>query len=444
MFNLSLSSKELFHSNLLAWIAEDEDTCDLFVAILKLFGVSDNLAKEYAEGIRNGKYVIKREYNNFDFCICENLENWKRKIDETEEEKILGQVVLVLENKFKSIPYEHQLIEYQDKVKEINKTGFENKAKLDYLNNNCERVPKSWKKILQNYTNSPLSCHFVLLSLSDIICGLGNLKTEDCIIVKNNKWKVVSYKQYAELITYTVRNQNTYKNSVLADYAQYIEIFCKYLEENLPKDISSEKWVSILSSRQELVNIRMDDIWQKLIVNIIANKFCEVSNRECVFGYDAASFITCPETKEKTLVGAGFSRGTGLFEVKIKIDDECLFGIQIQNGYYKRLLEISNNNPKRVFESKLEKLDGLFNYNQSSWQDPDGLNIFDSENQVYPIRQRKGKILQGFGGYGNTFICQSKKISSDCIVEDVLKAIIVDIETVRKKIWNCTLVRPTN
>ena len=53
MFNLSLSSKELFHSNMLAWIAEDGDTRDLFVNILELFGLEDNKACELADGIRD-------------------------------------------------------------------------------------------------------------------------------------------------------------------------------------------------------------------------------------------------------------------------------------------------------------------------------------------------------------------------------------------------------
>ena len=75
MFNLSLSSKELFHSNFLAWIAEDEDTKELFESILELFGLEKETAQDYAKGIRDSHYIVKREYHNFDFCICENIKN---------------------------------------------------------------------------------------------------------------------------------------------------------------------------------------------------------------------------------------------------------------------------------------------------------------------------------------------------------------------------------
>ncbi|MBQ5706558.1 MAG: hypothetical protein IIV73_08105, partial [Bacteroidaceae bacterium] len=57
MFHLSLSSKELFHSNLLAWLAEDPDTRELFVKVLNLFGLENEQAIDLADGIRKGKYM---------------------------------------------------------------------------------------------------------------------------------------------------------------------------------------------------------------------------------------------------------------------------------------------------------------------------------------------------------------------------------------------------
>ena len=94
MFNLSLSSKELFHSNMLAWIAEDEDTETLFVKILELFGLANNIAQDIAKKIRSDEYMVLREYKNFDLCICEKI-----KTDDTEEGYKEGRILLVLENK---------------------------------------------------------------------------------------------------------------------------------------------------------------------------------------------------------------------------------------------------------------------------------------------------------------------------------------------------------
>lgn len=410
IFNLSLSSKELFHSNLLAWIAEDKETCNLFVSILRLFGLEENLAKQYAEGIRNGKYAVQREYNNFDFCICEYQETPSS--SNQNKTKTLGKIVLILENKFKSIPNEQQLKKYQEKVSSIN-----------------EAVAKSDPR-----------CHFVLLSLSETKHGIRSVLTDAKKCASSNQlgdieWKFVTYKDYAKLITETVKSKSNYKELLLSDYAHYIEIICEYLEKELPANILAEKWVSILSPRPELIDIRMNDVWQKLIVNDIATHLCKELKWNCEFGIDAENFINECVNLGKVNVGTGFTRGTGLIEAKIKIEDNCLFGIQIQNGYYKRLLETTKKrSPKTTFESVLNRIDGIFCANGKIWQNPDNLNIFNPDDLIYPIRHRKGKILDGFGGYGTTFICQSKKIASDTSVEDVLKSIINDINKVASKL----------
>jgi len=90
LFNLSLSSKELFHSNFLAWLAQHYP--DFFVEICKELGCKADWS--------NAEWNVKREYKNFDLCI-------------TSDEKI----VMVLENKVKSIPTKAQLDEYVEKLK---------------------------------------------------------------------------------------------------------------------------------------------------------------------------------------------------------------------------------------------------------------------------------------------------------------------------------------
>ena len=107
MFNLSLASKELFHSNMLAWIAEDAETKELFIEILNLFGITEeDKAKDIAEGLRgeNPKYMVLREYKNFDLCICEKIKNWKWELAnlKTEyQEEITEQTLNTSNNKTK-------------------------------------------------------------------------------------------------------------------------------------------------------------------------------------------------------------------------------------------------------------------------------------------------------------------------------------------------------
>jgi len=111
MFNLSLSSKELFHSNFLYWIWKlDSNAFKRLMATLL-----DVETKELGWG---GEWEVVREYNSFDLCVkrCD-----KESYDEkTSVRKIrYGDVLLVIENKVKSIPYKAQLKKYVDKVNEL-------------------------------------------------------------------------------------------------------------------------------------------------------------------------------------------------------------------------------------------------------------------------------------------------------------------------------------
>jgi hypothetical protein len=96
IFNLSLTSKELFHSNLWAWLIESADTEERKIQGIKIF--FDKFVKT------NGQIEVKREEKNLDLQIkC-------------------GDFIYVIENKVKSIPSEEQLQKYSDKISS-NKVG---------------------------------------------------------------------------------------------------------------------------------------------------------------------------------------------------------------------------------------------------------------------------------------------------------------------------------
>lgn len=92
IYNLSLSSKELFHSNFLAWLGKNPATKSFFVDVINTMCFNLNLSN-------CNDWTIEREDNNFDLCIKEN-----------------GNYILVIENKIKSIPRKKQLDNYIAKV----------------------------------------------------------------------------------------------------------------------------------------------------------------------------------------------------------------------------------------------------------------------------------------------------------------------------------------
>lgn len=428
MFNLSLSSKELFHSNFLAWIAEDEDTEDLFVSILVLFGLKEDVAKDYAEGIRNGSYIVKREYKNFDFCICEKI---KDSDGNSEEDNILGQVILVLENKFKSIPYEKQLKKYQEDVEELNNVGWKNAVKTKH---NITR----WNKKYDNDNHKKYDCHFVLLSLAENVCGLEITKMDNhqiiCVPQNGNdakEWTFISYKQYSEkLLGYEIPNESR-KSAYINDYASYVNSFCKYLKKELPiNNLLDCKWTEKLSSKPELVAIRMDDVWQKLVANIIASYYSK-DKQKVEFGTDCATILNNDDGKLH--VDTGFSRGSAAFEVRVRIDENCLFGIQIQNGCYRRLLQTTQDKHKQNKDLFKDKISKIFDNNES-WR-----NSEIWEEVLYPTKKsgkRNSTIPEGFCSYGDDFIYKYKKLTDKCTVEEVLIVIDEDINNVKSLFRN--------
>lgn len=442
MFNLSLSSKELFHSNMLAWIAEDEDTKDLFVEILKLFGLKKKDAEDIAKKIRKDEYMVLREYKNFDLCICEKVD-----APNTVKGYKEGQILLVLENKFKSIPYKAQLLKYQGEVANLNievlkvlirsKGGKPIRTKKLEHSEQLEHLEQLRK---ENKINK-ITPHFVLLSLTqnayEFDFNTNPFKVENC------DWHYVSYEKYAELLL-NDSSVKDFKADVIKDYANYILEFSSYLNHKLSQFKTGESWTKTLAPNDDLKPIRMDDIWQKLIANLILIELCKKGIGKLVKSPDQYSVGTKTENfvelqdKSVVHVGAGLSRASGLVEIKINIGDKCVFGVQIQGGLYKRLLETTKNRlPTNTsgqiayYTPKLNVLSDMFRLNKTDdWYVTH--KIFDNSQPLYPKWTNKKAGLQGFGGYDNTFIAQWMKISKDATVGQVIAAMIEDCMEVRE------------
>lgn len=91
LFNLSLTNKELFHSNFLAWFGKQYP--DKFKTV-----IDNMLGGMWPKDL--DKYSIDREYKHFDLCVRDTQ----------------GKVRIVIENKVKSVPTKKQLEQYQKEV----------------------------------------------------------------------------------------------------------------------------------------------------------------------------------------------------------------------------------------------------------------------------------------------------------------------------------------
>lgn len=140
MFNLSMASKELFHSNLLYWMSVTYP--QLFLKILENLNI-DTSSWEKQD------WVSYREKNHFDLSLylCKGKKE---------------ECLLIIENKVKSIPQIHQLRDYEEKKSD--------KTQLLLLSlcsefGQKQDIQKGWK--IASYADLSMAIRLVLPQIKD-------------------------------------------------------------------------------------------------------------------------------------------------------------------------------------------------------------------------------------------------------------------------------------
>lgn len=182
--SLSGGNHELFHTNLLAYIARNHK--EYFKSI---FGLAKDFDYEYDD--------VKREYKHLDLCIVKN-----------------GKVAFVLENKMKSFPNQKQLEEYYAKIEDEN-------TKEEELKD----------------LNKTKDCYFFLLTLLE-----PTFNPEDI------NWNIYYYNDFAKKLRDNMgliqKDDRPYLVNFIADYIFYLENTVEAIKEaeNKFKEISVTEW----------------------------------------------------------------------------------------------------------------------------------------------------------------------------------------------------------
>ena len=296
MFQLSLGSKELFHTNFLYWLSKAEPNA--FWSIMGSFGIKAD---------DKGSLVVKREWEHFDLSIVHETVKKKKGKDV----KIVDNIVAVIENKVKSIPRIKQLEEYNDKIETVNK------------DNECKKI---------------------LLALIDP--GFDH---------NEEGWSCFTYEKYRGFIEDCLTIiENDYDRCIFEDYYNMIDTLISFKDEWLREDFSSMKYMDIIehSSVKDYIDLRINDLRHKTIfskmfssleVNLIDDKLEPgIGTTEDIFKNN-----NIPLT-----IGYGMTNATGLIEAKVKINADYLLGIQVQGNQYRHLIEFSNSSCVKEFIRK--------------------------------------------------------------------------------------------
>ena len=303
MFQLSLGSKELFHTNFLYWLSKAEPNA--FWRIMGSFGIKTD---------DKGSLVVKREWEHFDLSIVHETVKKKKGKDV----KIVDNIVAVIENKVKSIPRIKQLDNYNKEIEKVNK------------DNECKKI---------------------LLALIDP--GFDH---------NEEGWSCFTYEKYRGFIEDCLTIiENDYDRCIIEDYYNMIDTLISFKDEWLREDFSSMKYMDIIehSSVKDYIDLRINDLRHKTIfskmfssleVNLKDDK--EVNLKDDKLEPRIGTTEDIFKNNIPLTIGYGMTNATGLIEAKVKINADYLLGIQVQGNQYRHFIEFSNSSCVKEFIRK--------------------------------------------------------------------------------------------
>lgn len=336
MFNLSLSSKELFHSNFLYWIWMINTNC--FKGIIEALLGESNLNW-------GNDWVVSREYKNFDLCVKdrsnEDLEN-----DDSQGSAKKPKIYFVLENKVKSIPYKAQLDKYVKKVKEHH-----------------------GKKI-------QVDTKYLLLSLPS---GFPDEES----IRQQGKWVIATYSQYLD----TIKNltiQQGYKKDILTDYCSFVGALLDVYDtwKNNCYQLSSPLLnTQYIADAEEL---RIHDLYHKskyaqICAEIQSKIQSHIQGVAIIENDDKVIFseLSNPQNQSSKFIafGYGYTNGQPFVDVKVAFHDGhhpiiCI--IQAQGGWYRHGIIMDHSKLSKYYGTKDQR---IWNYLEKNNVTPIGGNI---------------------------------------------------------------------
>ena len=349
MFNLSLSSKELFHSNFLYWIWKvDEGT---FKRIIETLLGESNLDW-------GNDWVVSREYKNFDLCVKdrsnENLENDDSQNcgDNNSGSAKKPKIYFVLENKVKSIPYKAQLDKYVKKVDEHH--GKKMKVDTKYL-----------------------------------LLALPNGFPDEKVIEDDKTWKIASYENYLNAIN-NLSMPSDYESQIVKDYCNFVGSLltvydtwnnhCYQLQSpllNNPPYIAGAEELRIHDlyhkSKYAQICAKIQSEIQSEIQPHIQGKVSIIENDDKVI----FSELSNPQNQSSKFIafGYGYTNGQPFVDVKVAFHDGhhpiiCI--IQAQGGWYRHGIIMDHSKLSKYYGTKDQR---IWNYLEKNNVTPIGGNI---------------------------------------------------------------------
>lgn len=372
LFNLSLSSKELFHSNFLAWLAQQYPA--FFVEICKDLGCKADWS--------SADWSVKREHLNFDLSI-----------------QVGKKTVMVLENKVKSIPSKSQLDEYVGKISKEEKQYDDNRD-------------------------------LILLSLSTSFPDKQAIEDEMKWQIRSYEdlWKAIVKNKHRFI-------HNRYDNDLIEDYCLFVATLHEWSKswkvEDTSRFLLSESDKKPFDDLR--ITDLQDKVWNSQLLERLNSCLKKSKSWDNVVSGKNIWEIAEDDSAclSKVFTNFGFTHGQGLLEAKIKVNQDYVLLIQIQGNRYCHGIEWIKKGPgdhnqfwEMTQKEEIIKKLAFFQFAENKASFP---NICKDNDEPIAARKRKGEI-RDFNKYGDRFLYQSKLIKEDALVCDVLASVREELE----------------
>lgn len=303
VFAMSLGSKELFHSNFLAWLLTDETLKDKTKRLRHLLiGSSEQKI-----------FHVDREKYNFDLLIANG--------EETEDELKNKEIkYTVIENKFKSMPRIDQLCEYSKKI--WSKKALKGKTECVLLAPEIS-ITNFKKKYKEAKEKS--------------ICIKFNPQREETIT-----WKFCTYEDVIKCLNeFNISEVKTGTAFIVSKYCEFVNILLIELKNLTDKNFfpcKDDDKVFSLPNKKEPINtyteLRIDDLIKKMWAEHLGLAL-----------------------KNWDFKSGEYSNGTAILTIKAPCTEktEDFFAVQIQDGRLKVCFELRKDND---FVIKLQRKEG--------------------------------------------------------------------------------------
>lgn len=405
MFQASLGSKELFHSNMLAWLLQQKDKNNKWYIFEKFLEIVLGIEVSSIEGVR-----VERESDNLDIIIKYLLK---------EDDKYICKLI-VIENKFKSLPDLQQLSENDTKIDKIIKE----KEKLNTWSDQEKRPDSFAGKEIERALDKKilLTPHKPILDIKNTNHWISKTYNDNIISLLN----AICDKEYL----------NSDISLVVSKYKEFLEKILRIMEIYTKEEVSSYNYYDKNNESIEyLKRIRIKDLVLKTIHNQISEQIKKKLD-DNKYGNKLKSFVNKYSIindgkKGDIFITAGYTNESGISDIKIVIEKPYLVGIQLQGKLLRYYVESTEKKINIQFAKNIVEKENLWFIDITK----------ENSTELLSGNGRKNDFCIGwddkeikFNSFCDNFIYLYKSLDEELTISDLVDEMVYIVEYVLKNI----------